>query len=141
MAPRRETAAARAQGKRPAEPSETEARRKARFDTHLFSTAEEHQRYKSLFAKRTILPGRDIDFVQLSSFGFQDLFARMGWLPLVALTEPIFPTLVRTFYANMRYSLEGPLVSTVRGVQIELAPEDICRIFDVPSTGLSIYEA
>ncbi|RVW67413.1 hypothetical protein CK203_065207 [Vitis vinifera] len=46
-APRRETGTSKAQGKRPVEPSQPkqmEARRKARFDTALFSSNEDYQR-------------------------------------------------------------------------------------------------
>ena len=45
MAPRRETTASRAQGKRlakPFQPDQTEARRKERYDTTLFSSVEEY---------------------------------------------------------------------------------------------------
>ena len=53
MALRREIAASRAQGKRPTEssqPDQTEARRKARYDTTLFSSVKDYQRYKQKFA-------------------------------------------------------------------------------------------
>ena len=53
MAPRRESAASRAQGKHPVEPSQPdqfEARRKARYDTVLFGSVEDYQRYKQKFA-------------------------------------------------------------------------------------------
>ena len=40
MAPRLESAAFRAQGKRPVEPSQPEARQKVRFDTTLFIFVE-----------------------------------------------------------------------------------------------------
>ncbi|KAL6337932.1 hypothetical protein AAG906_005397 [Vitis piasezkii] len=32
-------------------------------------------------------------------------------------------------------------MSTVRGVEIELSPESICRILDIPSVGLRVYES
>ncbi|KAL6349805.1 hypothetical protein AAG906_001692 [Vitis piasezkii] len=51
-------------------------------------------------------------------------------------TEPIFPTLVRAFYSRATYGLGGPVLSTVRGVEIRLSPESICRILDIPSVGL-----
>ncbi|RVW22947.1 hypothetical protein CK203_093632 [Vitis vinifera] len=123
-------------GKRPAEPSQqpeqTEARRKARYDTALFGSVEDYQRYKTHFAKRKVVPGRNINFFQLQSLGFEGLFTRMGWLPVVTVYEPIFPTLVRAFYSRMTYGLGGPIRTTVRGVEIELSPESICRILDVP---------
>ncbi|KAL6323725.1 hypothetical protein AAG906_002193 [Vitis piasezkii] len=125
MAPRKETGTSKAQGKRPAEPSQqperTEARRKARYDTALFGSVEDYQRYKTHFAKRKVVPGRNINFSQLQSLGFEGLFIRMGWLPVVTVSEPIFPTLVCAFYSRMTYGLGGSIRTTVRGVEIELA--------------------
>nr|CAN61574.1 hypothetical protein VITISV_023349 [Vitis vinifera] len=126
MAPRRDTTTSRAQGKRPAEasqPGEAEARRKARFDIGLFTSMEEYQRYKQKFAQR-------------KHFNFEGLFVRMGWLPLVTISKPIFPTLVRAFYSRVTYRHGRPIVSTVRGVQIKLDPESICRILDIAPVGL-----
>ncbi|RVW20701.1 hypothetical protein CK203_115909, partial [Vitis vinifera] len=74
-------------------------------------------------------------------FGFEGLFGRMGWLPVVTIFEPIFPTLVQAFYSWATYGLGGPVLSTVRGVEIKLSPESICRILDIPSVGLRVYKA
>ncbi|RVW59375.1 hypothetical protein CK203_103213 [Vitis vinifera] len=101
-------------GQAPAEPSQpeqTEARRKGRFDTALFSSNEDYQRYKKKFAQKKVVPGRNVNFSQLQHFGFEGLFRRMGWLLVVTISEPIFPTL------------------------------SICRILDIPSIGLRVYEA
>ena len=65
----------------------------------------------------------------------------MGWLPVGTISEPIFPTLVRAFYSWVTYGLGGPITSTVRGVEITLSPDSICRILDVPSVGLKVYES
>ena len=65
MLPKRETIASRAQGKCPtksSQPDQMEARRKARYDTTLFSCVEEYQRYKQKFAKRKVVLGRSINF-------------------------------------------------------------------------------
>ena len=64
----------------------------------------------------------------------------MGWLPVVTILEPIFPTLIRAFYSRVTYGLGGLITSTIRGVEITLSPESICRIFDIPSFGLRVYE-
>ena len=144
MAPRRETRTSRAQGKHPVEPSQPEqpeARRKARFDTTLFSSNEDYQRYKQKFAQRKVIPGRSVNFSQLQHFGFEGLFGRMGWLPVVTISEPVFPTLVRAFYSRASYEVGGPVLSTMRGVQIRLSPESICRILNIPSVRLRVYEA
>ena len=118
MAPRRARGASKALGKRPAQPSqdgEAEARRKARFDTGLFTSVDEYQRYKQHFVQRKVVAGRNINFAHLQHFGFESLFARMGWLPLVTISEPIFPTLVRAFYSRVTFGHGGPITSTVRG--------------------------
>ena len=65
----------------------------------------------------------------------------MGWLPVVMISEPIFPTLVRAFYSRVTYGLGRPVMSMVRGVEIRLSPKNICRILDIPSVGLRVYEA
>nr|CAN76695.1 hypothetical protein VITISV_006679 [Vitis vinifera] len=108
MAPRRETGTSRAQGKCPVEPSQpeqTEACRKARFDTALFSSKEDYQRYKQKFTQRK---------------------SSQLWCGL---------------YYRATYGLRGPVLSTVRGVEIRLSPESIYRILDIPSVGLRVYEA
>ena len=55
--------------------------------------------------------------------------------------EPIFPTLVRAFYSWVTYGLGGPVMATVRGVEIKLSLESIYRILDIPLIGLRVYEA
>ncbi|RVW38981.1 hypothetical protein CK203_100079 [Vitis vinifera] len=144
MAPRRDRGASKALGKRPAQASQdgqVEARRKARFDTGLFTSVDKYQRYKQHFVQRKVVAGRNINFAHLQHFGFESLFARMGWLPLVTISKPIFPTLVRAFYSRVTYGHGGPITSTVRGVQIHLDPESICRILDIPPGGLRVYDA
>ncbi|RVW94187.1 Retrovirus-related Pol polyprotein from transposon RE1 [Vitis vinifera] len=67
--------------------------------------------------------------------------SRMGWLPVVTISKPIFLTLVRAFYSRVTYGVGGPIMSTIRGVEIRLSPESICCIFDIPSVGLRVYES
>ena len=57
------------------------------------------------------------------------------------ISEPIFPTLVRAFFSQVTYGLGGPIIFTVRDVEIRLSSESICRIFDIPSVGLKGYES
>ena len=65
----------------------------------------------------------------------------MGWLPVVTIFEQIFSTLMCAFYSQVTYGLGGPIMSTVRGVEIELSPESICRILNIPLVGLRVYES
>lgn len=88
-----------------------------------------------------MVPRRDIDFIQLIYFGFQDLFAKMGWLLIVFLSESDFPNLVGAFCAKARYHVGGPISYTLRGAEIELDANAICRIIGVPTVRLRIYES
>ncbi|RVW63697.1 hypothetical protein CK203_060792 [Vitis vinifera] len=47
----------------------------------------------------------------------------------------------RAFYSRVTFGHGGPITSTVRGVQIHLDPESICRILDIPPGGLRVYDA
>ena len=144
MAPRRETTASRAQGKRlvqPSQPEQMEANRKARYNMTRFISVKDYQRYKQKFAQRKVVPRRSINFSQLQYFGFEGLFNRMGWLPVVTIFKQIFPTLLRAFYSWVIYGLGRPVMSTIRGVEIKLRSESIYRIFKIPSVGLRVYES
>ncbi|KAL6325938.1 hypothetical protein AAG906_038429 [Vitis piasezkii] len=66
---------------------------------------------------------------------------RLAQRRVVTISEPIFSTLVWAFYSRATYGLGGPVLSIVRGVEIRLSPESICRILDIPSIGLRVYEA
>nr|CAN68154.1 hypothetical protein VITISV_040298 [Vitis vinifera] len=63
----------------------------------------------------------------------------MGWLPIVTILELIFSKLVRAFYSRVTYGLGGPIISTVRGVEIQLDPKSICRIFDITPVGFRTW--
>ena len=65
----------------------------------------------------------------------------MGWLPVMTIFEPIFPTLVSAFYSRVTYGLGGPIISIVIGVEIQLDSESICHIFNISSIGLRMCES
>ena len=65
----------------------------------------------------------------------------MGWLPMVTVSKPIFPTWVQAFYSRATYGIGGPIISTIRGVEIHLDLENICRIFDIVPVGLKVFES
>lgn len=94
MASKRELVVVRAQGKRPAEPSQLETRRKMWFDTTLFIIVEDYQWYKQYFAQRQVVPKRNINFPKLQHFGFERLLMIMGWLLAITIYESVFLTLV-----------------------------------------------
>ena len=59
---------------------------------------------------------------------------------MVTVSEPIFPTLVQGFYSRV-FGMDGPIISTVREVEICLDLESICHIFYIAPIGLRVYES
>ena len=60
---------------------------------------------------------------------------------MVMVSKSIFLTLVQAFYSRATYGIGGSIVSTVRGVEIRLDQESICRIFDIAPIGPRVYES
>ena len=60
---------------------------------------------------------------------------------VVTISELVFPTLVQAFYSRVNYGMGGPIISTVRGVEICLDLESIYHIFDIAPIGLRVYES
>ena len=102
---------------------------------------EDYQQYKQHFSQRRVVPRRNNNFPQLQHFEFEGIFTRMGWLPMVTISEPIFPNLVQAFYSRVTYGLDALIISIVRGVEIHLDLESICRIFYIAPIGLKVYES
>ncbi|RVW26175.1 hypothetical protein CK203_109170 [Vitis vinifera] len=94
MAPRRETTASRAQGKRLAKP----------FQPDQTESKGEY-------------------------FEFEGLFSRMGWLPVVTISELIFPTLVCAFYSQSK------VWPTVSGFELKEAIQRLCGLADAQGMG------
>ena len=48
---------------------------------------------------------------------------------------------MRAFYSRVTYGLGGHIISTIRGVEIQLDPESIFHILDIAPVGLMVYES
>ena len=94
MGPKREHSFSRGIRKRPAKRSGNEVKRKARFDSTIFSTSETYDGYKKHFMKRTILLGINVDIRLLRELDIEHLFVTLEWLSVVKLIESVYPTLV-----------------------------------------------
>ena len=83
--------------------------------------------------------GLDIDFKALEEYNFDDLFARMGWLPLVILHESIYPTLVCVLF--FRACVMGLTITcTLQVIEIVLNAYKICYTLDIPADGVMVFE-
>ena len=55
--------------------------------------------------------------------------------------EANFSNISGPFYSRVTYGLSGLIISTVRGVEIQLDPESIYHILDIAPVGLRVYES
>lgn len=65
----------------------------------------------------------------------------IGWLLAVMISEPIFSTLVQTFYSKVIYGIDGPITSTIREVEIRLDSKSIYHIFYIAPIRLRVYKS
>ena len=65
----------------------------------------------------------------------------MGWLPIVSVKEFLYPRVVKCFYCNMTFEDEGPISTTINGVQINFDVAELCQILDILNEGACLYEA
>ncbi|RVW83754.1 hypothetical protein CK203_041831 [Vitis vinifera] len=91
--------------------------------------------------KRPAQPSQDGEAEARRKASSTPVFSLRSTNTRVTISEPIFPTLVKAFYSRVTFGHGGPITSTVRGVQIHLDPESICRILDIPPGGLRVYDA
>ena len=63
-----------------------EARRKAQYDSSLHKSRDECQQFYCSRMRHS--------FAKLREYHSIELFGKKGWLPLVMLSKPIYPTLV-----------------------------------------------
>ena len=119
-------------GKRLAVEASPNVHKKATFDRATFAIPDLAQRFHLHFANRTVIPGRNIDFAKLSYFHFDVLFVRMGWLLIVSVKEFVYPKVVKCFYSNMTFEDEGPITTTINGVQIVFDVAALYRILEIP---------
>ena len=106
----------------------------------LFGSSVDHERYCSDFRQRKVIAGRDIDFSSLEGSRLEALFFDMGWLPLVMLHEPIYPTLVQVFFARAQIS-GSRISSTLQGVEFDIGASELCHLLSIPSTEARVFES
>ena len=76
---------------------------RARVDMSLFGSPVAHERYCLDFHQQKVIASRDIDFSSLEGSRLKAIFSDMGWLPLVTLHEPVYPTIVQVFFSQSKH--------------------------------------
>ncbi|MED6162017.1 hypothetical protein PIB30_066382 [Stylosanthes scabra] len=80
----------------------------------------------------------DLKHLKLKGLDFTDMIAYQGWTSLFNIKEPVYPDLVKEFYANMYYH-NGLISSYIRKRNVYLDAERIGDILGYTDDGLTVY--
>jgi hypothetical protein len=101
--------------------------------------------YRTKFTLRSVPFPRPVDFkfFDVSHIELQPLFARLGWHKFVACNLPMYPRLVKLFYANL-YHPNPKLRLTYKcelfGHNFVVSPESIRRTFRLPKGDFECFD-
>ncbi|KAG6703619.1 hypothetical protein I3842_07G093600 [Carya illinoinensis] len=109
-----------------------------------FTSIEAENAYRNTFSKRPVLGEREVSIHDFPSDDFQiirHIFIERGWEKLThALPTPCVEV-VWEFYSNItHFNLDDhSIISTVRGIQIEVSPAILCNLFTLPEVESPLY--
>ncbi|KAG6641190.1 hypothetical protein CIPAW_09G056200 [Carya illinoinensis] len=112
--------------------------------TDRFTSIEAENAYRNTFSKRPVLGEREVSIHDFPSDDFQiirQIFIERGWEKLThALPTPCVEV-VREFYSNIaHFNLDDhSIISTVRGIQIEVSPAILRNLFTLPEVESPLY--
>ena len=70
------------------------------------------------------------------------MFDEMDWLPILSLCTPVYTTLVWLFYCKAIFIGVRDMMKikcSIRGVDIELNAEQICKVLGIEPIGEHVY--
>ncbi|QHO22253.1 uncharacterized protein DS421_12g353570 [Arachis hypogaea] len=96
------------------------------FDPSRFNSCTAFEFHKEVMEKRHLCTTYLVSLENLTNKGINisSMFELLNWKPLLLIQKPVYPGLVREFYANMQL-IDGTLHSYVKRVQIALDAETI----------------
>ena len=90
---------------------------------------------------RQVMSGRRIlfNFLEEIELELREKIEDQGWVYFCSLNVPTYPTLVRTFYENLRIR-DDCIESQVKGKRIVISEELISSLFHMPHNGSKFLE-
>ncbi|XP_057745680.1 uncharacterized protein LOC130963595 [Arachis stenosperma] len=108
------------------------------FDPSRFNSCTSYEFHKEVVEKRHLCTTYLVSLDNLKNTNIPSLFELLNWKPLLLIKKPVYPGLVREFYANMRL-IDGTLHSYVKRVQIALDAETIGAALGFKDEGPRAY--
>lgn len=89
----------------------------------------------------TTMDARTVDFDFFINAGIDSFtkFEAVGWGPFFTPNEPVYPEMVKEFYANLSFEDELQGVSMIKGRKVVLTPEYLTEVIGCPNKGVQRY--
>ena len=107
------------------------------YDQNLFRSNEVALRFPN-FETRTIHKGKHIDLDELGNLEPIRWFVNLDALSLLQINEPIYPRLVRLFYANLSVDNDS-LTTYLLGIQIQIFDSTIYKLIRITEKDRGCY--
>ncbi|KAL2462107.1 Uncharacterized protein Adt_45527 [Abeliophyllum distichum] len=89
-----------------------------------------------------VLIGKNVDLASFtfdaSSFNIENIFVGMGWIPLLTLSNKVYPTIVKDFYTKMNFSPGSGITCLLRSKHIKITHELIRSILHLEDGGVRL---
>ncbi|AES78647.1 hypothetical protein MTR_7g037600 [Medicago truncatula] len=107
-----------------------------------FMEPEDYEIFKDRWACRPVVVGRYFDFAALASekIMLKDETDRLGWTKFFQTRERHYPKMVQAFFCQAKgFAEKSLIISTIKGIKIELTPEKLGKILSLPIDGNCVY--
>ena len=101
------------------------------YDSLLFDSNQHSLKFSSI-ESRHVHKGKCVDLDELSDLEPIQWFANLDILPILQMSEPIYPRLVRLFYNNLHVDEDERVSIYLLGYRIPITDRTICNIIRIP---------
>ncbi|GAV79894.1 hypothetical protein CFOL_v3_23357 [Cephalotus follicularis] len=111
------------------------------YDGDLFLSKENVERYNFSLNSVKLHNEKWLDRVVLTCniTSIRPWLEQLGWFDYLCSSHPIYPRIVKLFYANLEKSSNCVAKSFILGVAIEITPELIGETLGIPCTGITHF--
>ncbi|GAV67585.1 hypothetical protein CFOL_v3_11090 [Cephalotus follicularis] len=111
------------------------------YDGDLFLSKENEDKYNFSLISVKLHNGKWLDRAVLTCniASIRQWLKHLGWFDYLCSSHPIYPRIVKLFYANLEKTTTCVAKSYVLGVAVELTPEFIGETLGIPCTGITNF--
>ncbi|GAV82839.1 hypothetical protein CFOL_v3_26290 [Cephalotus follicularis] len=111
------------------------------FDVDLFLSKENEERYNFVLNSVKLHHEKWLDREIFTSniASIRPWLEQLGWFDYLCSSHPIYPRLVKLFYANLEKTTNCVAKSFILGDAVEITPEFIGETLGIPCTGITQF--